>query len=66
VRIERGDYDHPGEPLAEWQTEYGTFDLALVETAGGFDEAFSSLPGWQVIRRTPTATLYKRTGLTVK
>jgi hypothetical protein len=66
VRIERGDYDHPGEPLAEWQAGYGTFDLALVETAGGFDEAFSSLPGWQVIRRTPTATLYKRTGLTVK
>ena len=59
-----GLYDHPGWPFAEWQQEYGSFDLALVETGGGFDVALAVMPqAWEVVRRTETATLYqKRSG----
>ena len=59
-----GGFDHPAEPFAEWQQEYGAFDLALVETGGGFDLALNDLPqAWEVVRQTETATLYrKRTG----
>ena len=54
-------YESPAEPFAEWQAQYGAFDLALVETDGGFDRALASLPvAWEVVRRTNTATLYKK------
>lgn len=51
---------NPDEPFAAWHARYGEFDLALVETEGGFDVAFRHLPGWQVVKRTPTATLFIR------
>ena len=37
-----------------------TIVLALVITGDGFDGYLSRAPGWTVIRRTPTATLYRR------
>ncbi len=56
-----GLYEHPGEPFAEWQAEYGAFDLALVESGGSFDEALAELPqAWEMVRRTETATLYRK------
>jgi hypothetical protein len=52
---------HPAQPFAEWQAEYGSFDFALVETGGGFDLALARLPrAWEEVRRTPTATLYRK------
>ena len=54
-------YEHPAEPFAEWQAQYGSFDLALVETGGGFDQALASMPtAWEMVRGTGTATLYKK------
>jgi len=64
--VKEGFYDHPGEPLAEWQARYATFDLALVASGEGFDIAFAHLPGWEVVRRTPTFTLYKKSQPSVK
>lgn len=56
-----GEFDHPAEPFAKWQHEYGSFDLALVETGGGFDVALAELPqAWEVVRQTETATLYHK------
>lgn len=61
AKLEVGYYDHPAEPFAEWQQKYGTFDLALVETKGGFNEALAELPNaWEVVKQTETATLYKK------
>jgi hypothetical protein len=59
--LAEGFYEHPAEPFAEWQLEYGTFDLALVETGGGFDVALAELPqAWEVVKQTETATLYRK------
>jgi hypothetical protein len=58
-----GAYDHPAEPFAEWQSQYGAFDLAMVESGGPFDVALSQLPqAWEEVRRTETATLYRKRG----
>jgi hypothetical protein len=58
-----GSFENPGEPFAQWQAEYGSFDLALVATGGGFDKALDRLqPEWEMIRRTETATLYRKAG----
>ena len=59
--LAEGFYAHPAEPFAGWQLEYGTIDLAVVETGGGFDVALAELPqAWEVVRRTETATLYRK------
>ncbi len=42
-----------------WAGEYG-FDAALIENGSGFDRYLASARGWEVIRRTPKATLYRR------
>ena len=57
-----GLYENPAEPFAEWQAEHGSFDVALVEPGGGFDVALSKIPAWEVVRRTDTATLYRKSG----
>ncbi len=54
-------FDHPAEPFAEWQQEYRAFDMALVESGGGFDMALAAMPNaWVEVRRTKTATLYQK------
>jgi hypothetical protein len=53
-------FSDPAEPFARWQAEYGDFDLALVETGGGFDQALGRIPEWEVVRRTDTASLYRK------
>lgn len=60
ILLERHLYEHPGEPFAEWQAKYGSFDLALVQTGEAFDVALSQLEAWEVVERTKTATLYKK------
>jgi len=56
-----GLYEDPAEPFAEWQITYGPFDFALVESGGAFDEALEQIPAWEIVRRTDTATLYRKT-----
>jgi hypothetical protein len=53
-------FSDPAEPFAKWQADYGEFDLALVETGGGFDQALGRIPEWEVVRRTDTASLYRK------
>jgi hypothetical protein len=60
ARLDLGLYDDPAEPFAEWQARFRPFDLALVETDGGFDVGLSRIPAWEVVRRTETATLYRK------
>lgn len=56
-----GAFAHPAEPFAEWQQQYGEFDLALVESGGPFDAALAQLPqAWEIVRTTDTATLYRK------
>jgi hypothetical protein len=66
LRLALGDYPDPAEPFAEWEAEYGPFDLALVQTGGGFDVGLSEIPAWTVVRRTETATLYRKSSLAPK
>jgi len=46
--------------IRDYQQRYGNFDLALVRTGSGFDAFFESQSDWQLIRKTGTATLYRR------
>ncbi|HEY8505960.1 MAG TPA: hypothetical protein VIL46_15350, partial [Gemmataceae bacterium] len=48
--------------IERWERAYGRFDLALTETGSGFDDYFANSPGWAPVRRTPTASLYRREG----
>ncbi len=50
----------PDNAIDDWQKEYGRFDFALTRTGTPFDEWFAESPVWQVVKVTPTATLYKR------
>jgi hypothetical protein len=56
----KAGFDSPAEPFAEWQAKYGAFDLALVETEGGFDVALSQIPARERVKRTDTASLYRK------
>ena len=60
AQLQLGLYDDPAEPFANWQARYGPFDFALVETGGGFDVALGRIPAWEVVRRTKTATFYRK------
>jgi len=57
----------PEEPTTEaaignWEKRYGRFPYALVQTGMGFDDYFRNAPEWVLIKRTPTATFYRRKG----
>lgn len=56
----RGETDDPAGHIERWQKEYGSFDLALTHPGSGYDRFFASEPGWTTIRRSPSATLYRR------
>jgi hypothetical protein len=63
VEAEQGN--QTAERIAAWQRRYGGFDFALTRssTAEGdlpFDTYFRNSPDWEVVQRTPTATLYRR------
>jgi hypothetical protein len=59
--LAEGLFEHPAEPFAEWQHEYGQFDLALVQRDGGFDQALTELPrAWEVVGETEYARLYRK------
>jgi len=46
--------------FAKWQADYGRFDFALTRTDTPFDDYFRDAPGWERVKRTDTATFYRR------
>jgi len=46
--------------FAKWQAEYGRFDFALTRADTPFDDYFQDAPGWECVKRTATATFYRR------
>jgi hypothetical protein len=52
------------QAMQRWQKQYGAFDFALIKTPSAsepsFDEYFRTSPDWELIKRTPTAALYRR------
>ncbi len=59
----KADGDGTADAMAKWQAQYGTFDFALTSTTDremGFDWYFRTSGEWEVVRKTDTATLYKR------
>jgi hypothetical protein len=59
----RADEKGTAEAMARWQTRYGRFDFALAATTDrdmGYDWYFRTSPEWECVRRTGTATLYRK------
>lgn len=52
--------DRTAEAVARWEAEYGRFDFALTRTGSGYDEYFAARPEWHTVKKTPTATFYRR------
>lgn len=48
--------------IAKWEARYGRFDFALTRTGTPFDDYFRAAPSWELVKRTDTATFYKRRG----
>jgi hypothetical protein len=57
VRAERDDTT---TKIHEWEARYPPFDIALTQTGSGFDTYFGHSDEWVAIRRTETASLYRR------
>jgi hypothetical protein len=55
----RADAD-PGPYLNKSEHEHGPFVLALTRTGSGYDRYFDRSAEWSVLKRTSTATLYRR------
>lgn len=58
VGAEQGQ--NTAECIKEWEQEYGSFDLALARTGAPFDRYFQEAEAWTPVKRTDTATLYRR------
>jgi hypothetical protein len=56
--VDAEDHD-TAEQMRQWEREY-PFALALVRTGPGFDDYFRTSTEWRAVRRTETATLYRR------
>lgn len=58
VQVERGTKD-ARQAFQYWEEKYPPFDFALTRTGSAFDEHFRT-SGWHVIKKTDTASFYKR------
>jgi hypothetical protein len=58
VRVEQGTQD-ARLAFKHWEEDYPPFDLALTRTGSAFDDYFRT-SGWIRIKKTETATFYKR------
>ena len=58
VQVERGAKD-ARLAFKQWDEEYPPYDFALTRTGSAFDEYFRT-SGWILIKKTDTATFYKR------
>jgi hypothetical protein len=48
----------------QWEEEYPPFDFALTRTGSAFDEYFR-MGGWSLIKKTETASFYKKESISV-
>ncbi len=48
------------ERIDEWAAEYA-FEAALVRTGSPFDRYLRTARGWQIVKESPAATLYRGT-----
>lgn len=46
--------------VAKWEERYGAFDFALVRRDSRFEDVFAGSPEWELVKRTETATFYRR------
>lgn len=63
MRFVKADSEGTTAAMADWQSQYGRFDFALTTSTdrdSGYDWYFRTSPDWTVVRRTDTASLYKR------
>lgn len=63
IEYVRADEEGTAAAMARWQERFGRFDFALTRTTdrdAGFDWHYRTSPEWQVIRKTDTATFYRR------
>jgi hypothetical protein len=60
VNFVRASSENTAEAVAGWEQQYGRFDFALTRTGTGFDDHFATAPGWERVKRTDTASFYKR------
>jgi hypothetical protein len=51
---------HRPERIDDWAAAYG-FEVALVRTGSPFDRHLRCSAGWQIVRQSPAATLFRRT-----
>jgi hypothetical protein len=58
--VRAGSGEGTAAAVASWEQRYGTFDFALTRTGTPFDDHFKGSPDWELLKRTDTATFYKR------
>jgi hypothetical protein len=58
--VRAGSGDGTAAAVAGWEGRYGRFDFALTRTGTPFDDYFKGSPDWERLKRTDTATFYKR------
>ncbi|HEX4607520.1 MAG TPA: hypothetical protein VH092_04875 [Urbifossiella sp.] len=57
----RAETEGTAGAVAGWEARYGRFDFALTRSGTGFDDYFRAAPGWELVKRTETASFYRRT-----
>jgi hypothetical protein len=63
IEYVNADSEDTAGAMARWQEQFGRFDFALTTTTdrdAGYDWFFRTSGEWEVVRRTDTATLYRR------
>ena len=56
----QAEWQDTEKKVREWEDAYPPFSLALTRTGSGFDAFFGQSRGWEPVRRTEAATLYRR------
>ena len=63
VEFVAADGEDTAGAMARWQERFGRFDFALTATTDrdqGYDWYFRTSGEWEPVRRTDTASLYRR------
>jgi hypothetical protein len=60
VKFVEASSDGTAAAMEKWQRDHGRFDFALTRTGTGFDDFFRTAPEWELVKRTDTASFYRR------
>jgi hypothetical protein len=63
IEFVTADGEGTADAMRKWQAQYGQFDFALTTTTDrevGYDWYFRTSGEWEVVKKTDTATLYRR------